>query len=215
MSVTYSYEGTSVVVMFYESVETAGRQVNPTCVADTVSLMRSAAALMIGLFVAARSFGSSNATTASTVVTLPAFTTTEPPPTTTTTTEPPLEICDPLETFPGILPERVVVGLPETGDVDFDEFTLLEGAFTAMRFDEAGDPVLVMIRGALPPRQFTAESEVVEILDGIPSLVGPIGDGYWAAAWALPPGDRCDLYSLIFYPPTSSEEGLEVIASVR
>ena len=113
------------------------------------------------------------------------------------------------------MPDRVVPGVPETADVEFDEFTLIEGAFTASRFDEAGDPVLAVIRGALPPRQFTEEHQVIEVLDGIPALVGPIGDGYWASAWAIPPGDRCDLYSLIFYPPVDEAEVLEVAASVR
>ncbi len=89
------------------------------------------------------------------------------------------------------MPERVVSGVPDTADVEFDEFTVLAGAFA----------VLVMIRGALPPRQFTGESQADEILDGIPSVVGPIGDGYWAAAGAIPPGERCDFFSIIFYPP--------------
>ena len=92
---------------------------------------------------------------------------------------------------------------------------MLSGAFTAIRFDEAGSTVLVMIRGALPPRQFTGESQVVEILDGIPSVVGPIGDGYWAAAWAIPPGERCDLFSLIFYLPVQEAEVVAVTGSIR
>ena len=85
----------------------------------------------------------------------------------------------------------------------------------ASLFDAAGDPVLAMIRGALPPRQFTDETEVVEIFERIPAVVGPIGDGFWAAAWAIPPGERCDLFSLIFYPPVESDEVIEVTASLR
>ena len=134
---------------------------------------------------------------------------------TTSSTSPPLEICESIERFPQTMPDRVVSGVPETANVDVDEFTVLAGAFTAIRFDEEGLSVLVMIRGALPPRQFTGESQVVEILDGIPSVVGPIGDGYWAAAWAIPPGERCDLYSLIFYPPVDESEVLEVTASIE
>ena len=125
-----------------------------------------------------------------------------------------LDSCDPPDTLPRVMPDRVVPDMPDPSVVEFDEFTLIAGTHTAMRFDEAGDTVLVIIRGALPPRQFTGESERVEILDGIPALVGPIGDGYWAAAWAIPPGDRCDLYSLIFYPPADADTALEVTASV-
>ena len=114
-----------------------------------------------------------------------------------------------------MLPDRVVDGLPDSSQVAFDEFTVIAGAFSAIQFDEAGELVVVMIRGALPPRQFTDQHEVVEVLDGIPAQVGPIGDGYWAAAWALPPGDRCDLYSLIFYPPVTHEEAVAVAESVK
>jgi len=185
---------------------------------DSVWLMRPISAvccalLVFGCLASACSFGSADDPTTTQVVTVPALITlTEA---TTTTTEPPLSICDAVDSFPEVMPERVVSGLPDASSVPFDEFTLLAGAFTAMRFDASGDPVLVMIRGALPPRQFTEPSEVVEILDGVPSLVGPIGDGFWAAAWAIPPGDRCDLYSLIFYPPISPEEALAVAGSVR
>ncbi len=171
-----------------------------------------AALLSIALVVTACSGGAADTTTSSRV-TLPALiTTTEA--TSPPSTEAPLALCPDIETFPRVLPEQVVPGVPETSSVELDEFTLIEGAFTAIRFDADGDPVLVAIRGALPPRQFTADSEVVEILGGIPALVGPIGDGYWAAAWAIPPGDRCDLYSLIFYPPVDRDTAIEVTASV-
>ena len=175
--------------------------------------MRSARWLLLVL-VASCSFGDSGdvSTTVQTVPALPPLPSSTIP---TTTTDPPLAVCPDLQSFPSQLPARVVSGLPDTSEVAFDEFTVIEGTFAALRFDADGQPVMAMIRGALPPRQFTEESQVVEVLDGIPALVGPIGDGYWAAAWAIPPGDRCDLYSLIFYPPVEPSEALSVTASVR
>ena len=180
--------------------------------------MRSAPfakSLAVVMVLAACSGGSGDGSTSTRATLGAVISATEPTSTTTTTTLPPLELCDAVESFPQIMPARVVAGVPETADVDFDEFTLIAGAINAIRFDEAGAPVLVMIRGALPPRQFTEDHQVIEILDGIPALVGPIGDGYWASAWAVPPGERCDLYSLIFYPPVDEAEVLEVAASVR
>lgn len=135
---------------------------------------------------------------------------------TTTTTEPVevVDLCNAPPFLPRVVPARVVAGVPETSSIEFDEFTVIEGAWTASQFDADGEIVLVLIRGALPPRRFTGDTEAVSILDEIPAVVGPIGDGYWAAAWALPPGDRCDLYSLIFYPPVDVEEITAVVESV-
>ena len=177
--------------------------------------MRSAL-LALALVAVSCSLTASDEPTPSSLQTLPTLPPTVPTTiATTTSTLPPLELCQEPGSFPTVLPDRVVDGLPDSSQVAFDEFTLIEGAFSAMRFDEVGTLVVVMIRGALPPRQFTGEHQVVHVLEEIPAQVGPIGDGYWAAAWALPPGDRCDLYSLIFYPPVTHEEAVAVTESVR
>jgi len=83
-----------------------------------------------------------------------------------------------------------------------------------MRNDENGNPVMVLIRGALPPVQFSADIEPITILDGVPAALGPLEDGFWGVAWALSPDDRCDLYSLILYPPTSADQARGVALSL-
>jgi len=176
--------------------------------------MRSALALVCVVWLAACSGGSS---TSSTTTSVPATTTTEAPTTTsrasTTTTEV-LELCDAPEFFPAVLPAAAVDETPAFEDVPFDQFTVVPGAWIGMRNDESGNPVMVLIRGALPPVQFTEEIEPITILDGAPAALGPLGDGYWAVAFALAPDDRCELYSLVLYPPTSADEARAVALSL-
>ncbi len=138
---------------------------------------------------------------------------TAPDPSTTTTTEV-LPLCDPAEFFPTVLPPEAVDETPAFADVPFDQFTIIAGAWTGMRNDASGDPVMVLIRGALPPEQFTADIEPITILDGVPAALGPLEDGFWAVAWALSPDERCDLYSLILYPPTAADLAREVALSL-
>jgi hypothetical protein len=176
--------------------------------------MRSAAALLIVLLASA--CGSSDSTPEPTTATsppatsAPSTTTTEP---STTTTEI-LPICEPAGFFPTVLPDRAVDETPDFADVPFDQFTIIPGAWIGMRNDAAGAPVMVLIRGALPPVRFTDDIEPIEILDGVPAALGPLEDRFWAVAWALSPDERCDLYSLIFYPPTSIDEARQVALSL-
>lgn len=155
----------------------------------------------------------------------PTTTTTLPPTTaapssTTTTTEPltttteVLELCDAPAFFPAVLPAAAVDETPDFADVPFDQFTVIPGAWIGMRNDADANPVMVLIRGALPPVQFTADIEPITILDGVPAALGPLPDGFWAVAFALAPDDRCELYSVILYPPTSADEAREVALSL-
>jgi len=172
---------------------------------------------LIGLLIVSACSLGNGADGTTTVVTLGSLATITEPTTTTApvTTVAALETCEAPASTPTIMPERVVPEMPDPGTIEFDDFTRIAGTYAAIRFDETGSPVLLMIRGALPPRQFTSDTETVSVLGDIPALVGPIGDGYWAAAWAIPPGDRCDLYSLIFYPPVEPETALGVTESLR
>lgn len=174
--------------------------------------MRSAAALLIVVLVAGcgSSDAASDETTAAPTLATTAAAASEP---STTTTEI-LSICEPAEFFPALLPERAVDETPDFADVPFDEFTIIPGAWIGMRNDADGSPVMVLIRGALPPVKFTDDIEPIEILDGVPAALGPLEDGFWAVAWALSPDERCDLYSLIFYPPTSIDEARQVALSL-
>lgn len=150
-------------------------------------------------------------TEAAPAVTSSATTSTTAPSTTTTEV---LDLCAPAEFFPAVLPAAAVDETPDFEDVPFDQFTVIPGAWIGMRNDGAGQPVMVLIRGALPPVQFTEDIEPITILDGAPAALGPLPDGFWAVAFALAPDDRCELYSLIFYPPTSADEAREVALSL-
>ncbi|MFZ8942788.1 MAG: hypothetical protein ACO2ZK_12635 [Gemmobacter sp.] len=56
---------------------------------------------------------------------------------------------------------------------------------------------------------------MIEILDGIPAALGPLGDGVWAVAWALSEDEPCDWYSLILYPPTNADEARAAAEGLR
>ena len=181
---------------------------------DSVAIMRTAPALIIALVFAACSPGSGDATTTSVV-----FVEAIPRPTSTSSTSTTVaaeipDLCAPSTFFPQIVPDSVVAGVPDTADVPIDEFSLIAGTYAASQFDAEGNPVIMMIRGALPPRQFSGETDTVMVLNEIPAVIGSIGDGFWAAAWALPPGERCDLYSLIFYPPVDEASVPAVVESI-
>jgi hypothetical protein len=123
---------------------------------------------------------------------------------TTTTTIATVEACDPPTFLPTVVPARVAAEQPPTSAIPLDRFTTLPG--TTIRFwaDADGVPVLVLIRGALPPVRWTAAPERVPVR-GVDAAMGPLGDGIWAVAWFEGP-DRCDEYSLIFYPPADPDE---------
>lgn len=124
--------------------------------------------------------------------------------TTTTTTVATVDACDPPVFLPTVLPARVADQQPPTSSVPLDQFTTLPG--TTIRFwaDADGSPVMVLVRGALPPVRWTAAPEHVPVR-GADAAMGPLGDGVWAVAWFEGP-DRCDEYSLIFYPPADPDE---------
>lgn len=133
---------------------------------------------------------------------------TAPPPTTststTTTTVATVDACDPPGFLPAVVPARVADRQPPTSSVPLDQFTTLPG--TTIRFwaDAEGAPVMVLVRGALPPVRWTDTPEHVPVR-GADAAMGPLGDGIWAVAWFEGP-DRCDEYSLIFYPPADPDE---------
>ena len=148
---------------------------------------------------------------------------TEPAPTTTTVTVPPsttstttdvagLDACDPPHFLPTTLPVRVAATQPESRDIPLDQFTILPGTTIRVWAGASGAPVMVMIRGALPPEKWTGTPERI-IIRGVEAALGPLENGVWAAAWFEGP-DSCDEYSLIFYPPVDAEEARAVAESV-
>lgn len=141
-----------------------------------------------------------------------------PPPSTivvTTTTEPrptPLPLCDPPEYFPGVLPSGVN-SPPDGIELEADRYTAIEGTSTVIFVDQEEAPRVVIVRGSLPPDEWTGRTIRTDV-NGFEAALGTMPDGAWAVAWAETSA-RCDQYSLIVYPPTTREETEVIAAGLR
>ncbi|MGH8935814.1 MAG: hypothetical protein ACRDXD_06065 [Acidimicrobiia bacterium] len=123
-----------------------------------------------------------------------------------------LSPCDPAPFVPTHLPDRVAEERPEAATSFVDRFTAIPGTSVGTWADQAGRPVLALVRGALPPERWHEQPEVIEVRD-FRAALGPLSEGVWAVAWFEGPG-RCDDYSLFLYPPTGPEEVRTVAASL-
>ncbi|NIA26019.1 MAG: hypothetical protein GWP04_10695 [Gammaproteobacteria bacterium] len=147
-----------------------------------------------------------------TTTTVTTSTTTAPATAPATTTTSVLDVCDPPNFLPTMLPVRVTADQPASRDVPFDQFTTIPGTTIRLWAGASGAPVMVMIRGALPPERWTATPERI-VVRGVDAALGPLQDGVWAVAWFEGP-DTCDEYSLVFYPPVDLTEIRAVAESV-
>lgn len=141
---------------------------------------------------------------------------TEPPSTTvastTSTTEPPPP-CPPAPYELGFLPPSVEPAEASDTVDEPDEFTSIGGTHVRIWVGAEDHTAIALVRGALPPRQFPAERGEVDIA-GSRGVAGPYPDGRWVVAWFNEPGDRCDQYTMVFYPPVSPTEVEETLASM-
>ncbi|GBD85474.1 hypothetical protein BMS3Abin02_01882 [bacterium BMS3Abin02] len=167
--------------------------------------MRRALAAIAAVLIAACSPEPATTTTAPTTTTVPAAAV-------TTTTVSVSDVCDPPDFLPTVLPARVAADQPDSRDVLLDQFTTIPGTTIRLWAGASGSPVMVMIRGALPPERWTATPERISVR-GVDAALGPLQDGVWAVAWFEGP-DVCDEYSLIFYPPADPAEIRAVAESV-
>lgn len=131
-------------------------------------------------------------------------TSTIPPETTsttvpTTTTQPPPD-CPPAPYEMSFLPAGVGQGDLDTAALDPDVWTSVPGTNTTFVPRDDDTPAIALIRGTLPAVDWPAEKGETSI-DGTRAVVGPHPDGTWVVGWYEEPGARCDLYSMVFYPP--------------
>ena len=89
---------------------------------------------------------------------------------------------------------------------------MLPGTTIHIWSDHSDQPVMVVIRGALPPVKWIETPEHITVR-GIEAAFGPLPDGVWAAAWYEGP-DTCDEYSVVFYPPVDVDEARTVAESM-
>ncbi len=135
-------------------------------------------------------------------------TTTEP---TTTVTFPPE--CPPVPYRVGVLPSRVVQASGDPARVALDEFTSTPGTSSLIWLDADGEPAVELVRGTLPPREYPGRKGEVEIA-GVRGVAGQFEDGTWVVAWFEEPGDRCDLYTMVFFQPVTPDEVEATLASI-
>lgn len=144
-------------------------------------------------------------------------TTTRPSTTTTTaattTTAPPPD-CPRAPYDLGFVPAGVGEGELESSGLEPDVWTSVPGTNTIFipRIDDT--VAIALIRGTLPAVDWPAEKGEVSI-DGTPAVVGPHPDGTWVAGWFEEPGERCDLYTMVFYPPWAPPEVERVLAEMN
>lgn len=143
--------------------------------------------------------------------TIPGSTSTTTAPATTTTTE--VRICPPAPYEIGFFP----VTVDETGFdptlVEPDVWTSIGGTRTTFYGRHDGSVAIALIRGTLPAVEWPgAKGETT--VDGARAAVGPHPDGTWVMGWYVEPTERCDLYTMVFYPPWSPGEVEQVILSM-
>lgn len=147
-------------------------------------------------------------------------TTTAPPITTTstavpatTTTLPPVE-CPEAPYVLNVLPAGVGVGELDSATLELDVWTSVAGSKTTLIPRSDDTVAIALIRGTLPAVDWPGEKGEISI-DGTRAAVGPHPDGSWVAGWFEEPGERCDLYTMVFYPPWSPSDVEDVLLGMN
>lgn len=117
----------------------------------------------------------------------------------TTTTQPPPE-CPRAPYELGDLPPDVGQGELESESMEPDAWTSVAGTNTIFVPRRDDTVAIALIRGTLPAIDWPDEKGEISI-DGTRAVVGPHPDGTWVAGWFEEPGERCDMYTMVFYPP--------------
>jgi hypothetical protein len=135
------------------------------------------------------------------------------PPVTTTTVESLVE-CPQIPYQVPALPTRVAGESADLAEIEEDEFTALGGTRSVFWVDADGNLTVALIRGSLPPRDWPGEKGEIDIA-GQRAVVGPFEEGIWVAGWFDGDGqERCDLYTMVFYPPIEPDEVETALESI-
>lgn len=150
------------------------------------------------------------ATDQTTTSTLSVTTTTT---TTPITTVPEVRICPPAPYEIGFFPITVDVTGFDPTVVEPDVWTSAGGTHTTFYGRHDGTVAIALIRGTLPAVDWPGPKGETTV-DGVRAAVGPHPDGTWVLGWYLEPAERCDLYTMVFYPPWSPGEVEQVVLSM-
>jgi hypothetical protein len=130
----------------------------------------------------------------------------------TTTTEPPPD-CPAAPYDLSVLPVGVGQGTLDTA-LEPDVWTSVPGSNTTFIPRNDDTVAIALIRGTLPAVDWPGEKGEVSI-DGTRAAVGPHPDGTWVAGWFEEPGERCDRYTMVFYPPWNPADVEEALAGMN
>lgn len=122
--------------------------------------------------------------------------------------------CPPAPYEVGALPAGMGQGALDPETLEPDVWTSVAGSNTTFIPRDDGTVAIALIRGTLPAVDWPGEKGEVDI-DGTRAAVGPHPDGTWVAGWFEAPGERCDLYTMVFYPPWNPSEVEQVLAGMN
>ena len=129
-----------------------------------------------------------------------------------TTTAPPVE-CPPPPYELGSLPVGVGTAVLDAGEIEPDVWTSVPGS-SATLWGRDEEVAIALIRGTLPAVEWPGDRGEVSI-DGTRGVAGPHPDGTWVAGWFEAPGERCDLYTMVFYPPVAPQDVEQTLAGMN
>ena len=123
-----------------------------------------------------------------------------------------IESCGDVPYRPLVVPDRVAGADTEAADLGDDPYSTIPGTSIKLWVGEDSSPVMALIRGSLPPESWAGPTARIDVLRGDAAL-GPLPGDRWAVAW-FESEERCDLFTLLLYPPTSAAEALEIAESL-
>jgi hypothetical protein len=130
----------------------------------------------------------------------------------TTTTTRPVQCAKPPYRV-DLLPERVEPTIVDPDDLDRNDYLEVAGTSSTIWLDGEGDLAVALIRGTLPLEEWPGERGEVSI-DGARAVAGPFDDGSWVVGWFEAPGERCDQFTMVFFPPVDAAEVEATLASM-
>jgi hypothetical protein len=102
------------------------------------------------------------------------------------------------------LPPGVGSATLDPAEIEPDVWTSVPG-ISATLWGREDQVAMALIRGALPAVDWPGDKGDV-LIDGTRAVVGPHPDGTWVAGWFEEPRERCDLYTMVFYPPVAPRD---------